>query len=122
MHLRLIVASPETVYPDHMIPTTRNYDDREVAVHMVTEEDVTYVMDRGYVKYNTMDTWVENDTRFVMRINNNHVFNVVEERAIPEGTHISRDAIVHLGKSQCMKQSIRLIEFVDMKRDAVIVW
>ena len=115
MHLRLIVASPETVYPDHMIPTTRNYDDREVAVHMVTEEDVTYVMDRGYVKYNTMDTWVENDTRFVMRINNNHVFNVVEERAIPEGTHISRDAIVHLGKSQCMKQSIRLIEFVDEK-------
>ncbi len=115
MHLRLIVASPETVYPDHMIPTTRNYDDREVAVDMVTEADVTYVMDRGYVKYSMMDTWVENNTRFVMRINNNHILTVVEEKAIPKGTQIRKDAIVLLGRTQFMKQSIRLIEFEDEK-------
>jgi hypothetical protein len=116
MHLRLIVASPETVYPDHMIPTTRNYDDREIAVDMVTDAAMTYVMDRGYVKYGTMDRWAENKTQFVMRINNSHITTILEERAIPEGTRILKDAIVLLGgASKSMKQSIRLIEFEDEK-------
>jgi len=115
MHLRLIVASPDVVYPDHMIPTTRNYDDREVAVDMVTDADVTYVMDRGYVKYSTMDAWVKNNTRFVMRINNNHTLNIVEEKATPEGTNIRKDAIVFLGRIRCMTQRVRLVEFEDEK-------
>jgi hypothetical protein len=116
MHLRLIVASPETVYPDHMIPTTRNYDDREVAVEMITDLDVTYVMDRGYVKYQTMDTWVNNKTQFVMRINNRHLTTIIEEREIPPGTRISKDAVVLLGGSfKSMKEKVRLIEFEDEK-------
>lgn len=116
MHLRLIVASPETVYPDHMIPTTRNYDDREIALEMVTDLDVTYVMDRGYVKYATMDTWVLNNTRFVMRVNNTHITTIIEEREIPKGTRIRRDAIVKLGKGHnAMRENVRLIEFEDEK-------
>jgi hypothetical protein len=115
MHLRLIVASPETVYPDHMIPTTRNYDDREMAVEMITDTDVTYVMDRGYVKYGMLDAWVQNKTQFVMRINNTHITKVVEERAVPQGTRIHRDAIVVLGGQTRMKENVRLIEFEDEK-------
>jgi hypothetical protein len=116
MHLRLIVASPGTVYPDHMIPTTRNYDDREIALEMVTDLDVTYVMDRGYVKYATMDTWVLNNTRFVMRVNNTHITTIIEEREIPKGTRIRRDAIVKLGKGHnAMRENVRLIEFEDEK-------
>jgi hypothetical protein len=114
MHLRLIVASPETVYPDHMIPTTRNYDDREIALEMVTELDVTYVMDRGYVKYATMDTWVQNKTQFVMRINNTHITKIVEEREMLPGERIRRDAVVRLGKGyNKMEENVRLIEFED---------
>jgi hypothetical protein len=115
MHLRLIVASPETVYPDHMIPTTRTYDDREIAIDMITDADVTYVMDRGYVKYGMLDAWVINKTRFVMRINNTHVTTVIEERAVPQGTRIHRDAQVLLGRKTCMKEHVRLIEFEDEK-------
>jgi hypothetical protein len=116
MHLRLMVASPDTVYPDQMVPSTRNVDDREVLVEMVTDADVTYVMDRGYVKYSTMDTWVCNNTQFVIRINEKHRTTIVEEREVTSGSRIRRDAIVLLGgKFRSMKRTVRLIEFVDEK-------
>jgi hypothetical protein len=116
MHLRVIAASPEIIYPDHMIPTTRNYDDREIAVDMITDADVTYVMDRGYVKYKTMDKWAAENIRFVMRIHKKLITTVIEDRAVAEGTRIRRDAIVRLGGAGTfMKESLRLIEFVDEK-------
>jgi len=115
MHLRLHVASPGTVYPDHMSPTTRNYDDRGVAIDMVTDSDVTYVMDRGYVKYKTMDQWVNDGIRFVMRINNNHILNILDEQELPEEGPILRDATIRLGVSNPMKCALRLVEFVDDK-------
>jgi hypothetical protein len=116
MHLRLIVASPDMVYPDHMIPTTRNVDDREVVIEMVTDSDVTYVFDRGYVTYSTMDTWVSNKTRFVIRINNRHLTTILEDQEVTQGSRIRRDAIVLLGgKFRWMKEKVRLIEYEDEK-------
>lgn len=116
MHLRLIAVSPEEVYPDHMIPSTRNYDDREVAISMFTVKDVTYVMDRGYVQYKLMDGWVVNGYLFVIRLKENHTATVIEQRPLPEGTFIKSDCIVRLGShSNKMNQSVRLVEFLDDK-------
>jgi hypothetical protein len=116
MHLRIIATSPDHVYPDQMIPTTRNVDDREVLVEMVTDSDVTYVFDRGYVTYNTMDTWISNKTRFVIRINNRHLTTILEDREVTLGSRIRRDAIVSLGgKFRWMKEKVRLIEYEDGK-------
>ncbi|MFD2334707.1 IS4/IS5 family transposase, partial [Cohnella sp. GCM10020058] len=44
MHLRLIAESPDTVFPDAMLPTTANVDDRYATLHLVTDSDATYVM------------------------------------------------------------------------------
>ncbi|MDI4643573.1 IS4 family transposase [Cohnella hashimotonis] len=116
MHLRIVAASPDEVYPDHMIPSTRNYDDREVAVSMVTDPDLTYVMDRGYVKYETMDQWVHDNVRFVMRINHNMSITLLEQREVPHASPILLDAIVRLGRgSKRMKGALRVVEFLDDK-------
>lgn len=116
MHLRVVVSSPDTVYPDEVIPTTKNVNDREVVLDLVTESNATYVMDRGYDDYNKMDQWIKKKIRFVIRIRDRALTTVVEERPLPKNSTIMRDAKVQVGgKFRSMKYPIRLIEFLDEK-------
>lgn len=116
LHLRLVVASPDTSYPDDVVPTTKNVDDRAVAVDLVTASDATYVMDRGYEDYKKMDQWIGSNIRFVMRIRDRSLTTVVEDNPVPENSNIIRDAKVHVGGGfRSMKLPIRLIEFLDDK-------
>jgi hypothetical protein len=114
MHLRFVAASPDTVFPDQMVPTSRNVGDRAIAVELVKESDATYVMDRGYDDYRRMDQWIESNIRFVMRMRDRALTTVIQEYPLPENSRILRDAKVHVGgASKSMKQPIRLVEFLD---------
>jgi len=116
MHLRLVAASPDTVYPDQVIPTTKNVGDRAAAVALVTASDATYVMDRGYDDHVRMDEWVKSNIRFVIRIRDRTQTTVIHECAVPPNPAGIRDAQVSVGKHQLMEQPMRLVEFVDEKR------
>ncbi|WP_274366326.1 IS4 family transposase [Paenibacillus thermotolerans] len=114
MHTRLIAASPDAIYPDAMVPSTRNVGDREGAIELVTESDATYVMDRGYDDYKKMDRWVERNIRFVMRIRDRTSTTVLEEYEVPTGSHITRDAKVKVGSAfRSMENNVRLVEYLD---------
>jgi hypothetical protein len=114
MHLRLLAVSPDTVFPDAVVPSTKNVGDRAVTVDLVVESDVTYVMDRGYDDYKRMDEWIDNDIRFVMRMRDRTVTTVLKERPLAEGSNITRDADVKVGGSfRTMKNAVRLVEFYD---------
>lgn len=116
MHLRLVVSSPDTVYPDAVVPTTKNVNDRAVSVDLVTASDATYVMDRGYDDYKKMDQWIESNIRFVIRIRDRALTTVVEEYPLQENSGITRDAKVRVGgKFRSMKKPVRLVEFFDEK-------
>lgn len=116
MHLRLVAASPDTVFPDAMVPTTANVGDRACAVYLVVPSDTTYVMDRGYDDYKKMEAWSTEGIRFVMRLRDRAFTTIVEESPVePEG-RILRDAKVQMGSApRPGKQTLRLIEFVDEK-------
>ncbi|MNC36107.1 Transposase DDE domain protein [compost metagenome] len=62
-----------------------------------------------------MQRWVEDGLSFVIRLHNHHHATILEEREIPEGSSILRDATVVLGKNATttMVSSVRLVEFVD---------
>ncbi|WP_261130418.1 hypothetical protein [Bacillus sp. Marseille-Q3570] len=47
LHTRLSVASPDEGYPDRVIPSTGNVDDREAVMELVTDPDATYLLDRA---------------------------------------------------------------------------
>ena len=114
MHLRLIAASPDQVYPDAMIPTTCNVGDREGAAQLVVASDATYVMDRGYDHYARMDQWIGDRIRFVIRMRDRALTTIVEESPIPEGSRITLDAKVQVGGDfRSMEHPIRLVEFYD---------
>lgn len=114
MHVRLVVADSDTVYPDQLLPSTGPVSDYEGADVLVTDPDATYVMDRGYVSYKRMDRWIENGLSFVMRINDHHQANLIEERALPADSSIVTDSVVQMGSAFIqMERSVRLIEFFD---------
>jgi len=116
MHLRLVAASPDTVFPDAMVPTTANVGDRACAVHLVIPSDTTYVMDRGYDDYKKMEAWSKEEIRFVMRLRDRAFTTMLEESTVePEG-RILRDAKVQMGSApRADKEVLRLIEFMDEK-------
>lgn len=112
LHTRLVVASPDEAFPDKVIPSTGNVDEREVVMELVTDPDATYLFDRGYVDYKKMDKWIENNILFAVRINDNHKTTILENYAIDDGK-VTADAKVVLGSSKPMKNPIRLVEFKD---------
>ena len=114
MHLRLVADSPDRVYPEAMIPSSRKIDDREGAVMLVVESDAVYVMDRGYDDYKRMDEWVQRNIQFVMRMRDRALTTTIEEYPIPENTKIVRDAKVAVGGAfRSMEHPVRLVEFHD---------
>lgn len=114
MHLRLVVASPDEVYPNAMIPSSRKVDDREGALLLVVEADVIYVMDRGYDDYVRMDDWVNRGIRFVMRVRDRALATILEDYPVTENSKIIRDAKVAVGGAfRSMKNPVRLVEYVD---------
>jgi hypothetical protein len=62
-----------------------------------------YVLDRGYAKFELMQKVLDAKSSFVVRIQDNSVFEVIEERELsPEAlaAGIVRDAVVRLGSKQ----------------------
>lgn len=114
LHLRLVVASESVAYPDQVIPSTGNVDDREVVLELLTDPDATYLMDRGYVDYDKVDMWVDQGKKFIMRINTKHTANILETYEVPKDSRVKLDAEVWMG-SKCTdtKRTVRLVEFFD---------
>jgi len=115
-HTRLVVTAPGEAYPDMVIPSTGNVDDREVALELVIDPDATHLMDRGYVDYSKMDYWVKENIKFAMRINGNNKATILETYQIPSDKNIILDAKVLLGSSFTrMEHPVRLVEFQDQQ-------
>lgn len=114
VHTRLAVDNPDTTYPDMIIPSLGHVDDRRGANRLVVDSDATFVMDRGYVEYQSMDKWDEAGIRYVVRLWKSTAVSVLEEFAVEPNSNIIRDAKVKLGsKFRRMEREIRLVEFRD---------
>ena len=111
MHTSLVIADAKTMYPDHMIATTKDVADHEVAKYFTVEQDATYVMDRGYQVYDHFKYWVDKRIKFVARVKQNSRLSIVEERDLPKRKKgFIRDADVTMPD---LPTKLRLIEFKD---------
>lgn len=75
-----------------------------------------YVLDRGYAKYALMQKIIDAGSSFVVRIHDNSVFEVIQERELsPEAfaAGVVRDAVVRLGgprSGKDLRQPVRIVE------------
>jgi len=75
-----------------------------------------YVLDRGYAQYDLLQQIIDADSSFVCRVQDNAVFEVIEERelsrtALDEG--VVRDAVVWLGSKATrgkLRQPVRIVQ------------
>ncbi|WP_284638332.1 IS4 family transposase [Paenibacillus silviterrae] len=115
LHVRLVVADPDTVFPNKVIASTSNVQENKVVQELTLDDDVTYVMDRGYEKCEHFEKWVSDGIRFVVRVRDRLTLYPVEGtgREVPKspGNHqILRDVDVLSNKTT---MPLRLVEFVD---------
>jgi hypothetical protein len=75
-----------------------------------------YVIDRGYAKYALLQAIIDADSSFACRLPDNSVFEVVDERELPDealAADVVRDVVVHLGGKVTKKhlhQPVRIVE------------
>jgi transposase len=91
--------------------TSANISEKKVLEELL-ESGKCYVMDRGYAKHALMQKIISVESSFVIRIRDNSVFDVVEEKELSKkelDCGIVRDAIVRF-KSKDLKTTIRIVE------------
>ena len=122
LHLRVRVLE-KGVLPDEVVITPAKPADRTQMDALVVEDpNAINVFDRGYIDYSKFDIYCEKGIRFVTRLKENAVINVVSERPVKDGSSIKRDCTVILGRgTKCMKHELRLIETEDTKGNPIII-
>jgi IS4 transposase len=83
------------------------------------------VDDRGYNDYRLFAYWTHSGVFFVTRMKNNALFEVVEERAVPQNRNILKDQIVRLtgpGASEKCPHRLRRVEAVREDTGEVLVF
>jgi Transposase DDE domain len=112
MHTRLVITSPNTVFPDKIVPSSGNVSDFETSNLLIEEDDATYLMDRGYPSRKNLMDWLEKNILFVTRISKSLRLFSLEENE-PTHPQIIRDAKVNFGSC---KKPVRYIEFEDEEK------
>ena len=114
LHLCLLVADENTYYPGKTILSTTGVDDKEVALELVIDQDVTYIYDRGYISYGLYSDLMEKGVKFVARVKANSKFTLLSKRDTQEEPNILLDAEVQVKKPKTDDRiSLRLVEFLD---------
>jgi hypothetical protein len=109
-------------YPDRAILTTaRKSDKSQLDELLTTDPDALYVFDRGYVDYRKWDDYCDAGIRFVTRIKDNFIINIIDEKPV-DGTNMT-ESIVILGdpKKTIMRHQLRLIHTMDSKGTPVVI-
>ena len=96
-------------------PTAGGPHDERAVMSRVVESDRTYVMDRGYAKFDLFNQIVDCGSSYVCRIRDNSVFKVEEDRPLNQAAKDSRvvsDQIISLGckaSRSSLNHPVRLI-------------
>lgn len=104
------------------VPVAATITDAHSSEHTVLAEHLEagrlYVLDRGYAKYDLLRDILDAKSSFVCRLQDNAVFDVVEERRLDSealAVGIVRDAVVRLGCRTTRDKLPRLLRIVEIQ-------
>ena len=117
LHLRICfdekIAFPEQV----SITPAKVADKKELGSLIVEDSDAIHVFDRGYVDYQIFNDYTEREIRFVTRLKDNALIEVIS--TIPN-SQVKREAIITLGEGKKrVKHPLRLIEAYDSENHLI---
>jgi hypothetical protein len=121
LHQRLQIQNGGS-YPDKAILTPAKVSDKSQLDELVTTDpDALNVFDRGYVDYKKWDEYCNAGIRFVTRLKEGALVDVIEQHPIA-GTNMT-ESTVTLGnpKTTGMKYQLRLIQTRDGEGNPIII-
>ncbi|WP_299095771.1 IS4 family transposase [uncultured Metabacillus sp.] len=116
LHLRVVFCEDVT-YPDKLMVTpARPADVTQLDTLIVEEQGALHVFDRGYFDFEKFDEYCAKGIRFVTRLKENTVIQIIDEVPIEPDSSIMREAVVKIGK---MKHPLRLVETRDTQGNLI---
>jgi hypothetical protein len=113
--------------PCFAVITDGNTPEVEIARQLHFDPDTIIVDDRGYNDYALFGRWTSQSVYFVTRMLANSVFQVVQERQVPQNRHILKDQIIKLTgvgsqASEKCPYHLRRIEFYHAEKYEILVF
>ena len=82
------------------------------------------VFDRGYNDYELFGRWTEREVYFVTRMKDNAVYEVIEEREVPQKRNVLKDQVIRLSGARAQGKCphpLRRVEVWDPDKEEVLV-
>lgn len=111
--------------PSFAIITEGRVSDIKVARQFQFDPDTIVVDDRGYNDYELFGRWTAQGVYFVTRMKDNALFEVVQEKKVPQNRHILKDEIIELRGLKAIEKCpyrLRRIEFYDTAKKEILVF
>ncbi|MGG1658710.1 transposase [Brevibacillus sp. NRS-1366] len=93
IHLRLVFASQEDVYPEKITLTGAKSNDRTQMESLIDEMGAMYVFDRGYVDYGKFDEYTDKGIFFASRLKDNAEVRHLDAFKIPPESSVLSDVL-----------------------------
>lgn len=120
IHLRLVFASQEDVYPEKISLTCAKSNDRTQMESLIDEIGAMYVFDRGYVDYEKFDEYTDQGIFFASRLKDNAETRHLYTFKVPPESSVLSDSMILLGTPQKRVDNVlRLIETHDSKGNRI---
>ena len=84
--------------PSFAVITTGKTHDLRVARQLEFEPGTVLVFDRGYIDYQWFVELSRRQVYFVTRLKENAVYEVVERRAVPQGSNVVADEVIFFSR------------------------
>jgi len=111
LHVRIVVASADSIFPEKMIPSTGNVADSDAVNHIIDANGALYVMDRGYAHKTKMGGWMERNVQFLVRIRKTFRMETLKSYK-PTHPKVTKNELVSI---LTREEPVRYIEFIDDK-------
>jgi hypothetical protein len=120
-----LILDHDGYLPSFAVITEGKVSDVKVAHTLKFDPGTIVVYDRGYNDYLLFGNWTEQGIFFVTRMKDNAVFEVVEEKPIPQNRNILKDQIIRLtglkAEERC-PHLLRRVEFYDEENGTLLVF
>lgn len=109
LHVRVVVVSSDSVFPEKMIPSTGNVADSDAVNHIIDADGALYVMDRGYAHKTKMGGWMQRKVKFLVRVRKTFTKETLKAYT-PTLPNVVKNELVSM---KTHVEKLRYIEFVD---------
>lgn len=95
IHTCLLLMGEDSALPAATVLSTAGVADldAEVLGQLVQRNDVTYLLDRGYIDYHRLVQWHLQGILFAMRVKANSKLKVLRRRSVPKGLIVSDEDV-----------------------------